>query len=292
MPKPSTVAAPAELLAYLFDIWPDLKKRQIRTWLKFQAVTVNGRPVTQFNHQLNPGDVVAIRSDRFAQPKSVVGAGIKVFFEDAHIFVIDKPDGLLSIASDAEPERTAYFQLTEYLRQNNPQKKDRVWIVHRLDRQTSGLMVFAKSPIAKSKLQQSWDDVDKLYEAVVEGHLPKDEGTFESDLDESNPFRVFSTRASPQTRHAVTLYRVIARTKTHSLVALKLLTGRRHQIRVHLADAGCPIVGDKKYHANSDPANRLGLHASGLRFSHPETGEKLDFKSPLPKILSRIIRGQ
>ena len=289
MPKPSTVSAPAELLAYLFANWPQEKKKQIRTWLKFQAVTVNGRPVSQFDHPLKKGDVVAIRTDRFAVPKTKLGAGMKVYFEDAHIIVIDKPEGLLSIASEAEPEKTAYFQLTEYLRHGNARSKERVWIVHRLDRETSGLMVFAKTPRAKEMLQGGWDRVEKNYEAVVEGRLPQDAGTFESDLDETNPFKVFSTHASENTRHAVTHYRVLAKSMWRSLVALTLKTGRRHQIRVHLADAGCPIVGDEKYHAKSDPAKRLGLHACGLRFPHPETGAEMKFESPLPKDLARLV---
>jgi 23S rRNA pseudouridine1911/1915/1917 synthase len=289
MPKPSHVEAPAELLAHLFTFWPEVKKKQIRTWLKFQAVTVNGRPVTQFNHPLKRGDVVAIRSDRFAVPKTVLGAGMKVYFEDAHIIVIDKPGGLLSIASEAEPEKTAYFQLTEYLRHGNPRAKERVWIVHRLDRETSGLMVFAKTPQAKETLQSGWDKAEKRYEAVVEGHLPKEQGTFESDLDETNPFKVFSAPRSERTRHAMTHYRVLARTTWRSLVELTLETGRRHQIRVHLADAGCPIIGDTKYGAKSDPAKRLGLHACLLKFPHPETGEELRFESPLPKNLARLF---
>ena len=289
MPKPSTVGAPAELLAYLFATWPEVKKKQIRTWLKFQAVTINGRPVTQFNHPLKRGDVVAIRTDRFAVPKTVLGAGMKVYFEDAHIIVIEKPEGLLSIASEAEPEKTAYFQLTEYLRQGNPRAKERVWIVHRLDRETSGLMVFAKTPQAKETLQTGWDKAEKRYEAVVEGRLPADEGSFESDLNETNPFKVFSAPRSALTRHAVTHYRVLARSTWRTLVELTLETGRRHQIRVHLANAGCPIVGDRKYGAKSDPAKRLGLHACVLKFPHPETGRELRFESPLPKDLSRLV---
>lgn len=289
MPKPSTVQQPAELLAYLFAIWPEEKKKQIRNWLKFQAVTVNGRPITQFNHPLQPGDVVAIRSDRFAVPKTVLTSGIKVFFEDAHLIVIDKPADLLSIASEAEQEKTAYFQLNEYLRQGRGHARDRVWIVHRLDRETSGLMVFAKTPEAKEALQTGWDQAEKVYEAVVEGRLRDDAGTFESDLDETNPFKVRSAPASALTRHAVTHFKVLKRREWRTLVQLTLETGRRHQIRVHLADAGCPIVGDKKYGAKSDPAERLGLHACSLRFPHPETGKEMHFNSPLPKELAKLV---
>lgn len=289
MPKPRTVDQPAELLAYLFATWPEVKRKQVRTWLKFQAVTVNGRAITQFDHPLQPGDVVAIRADRFAIPKTMLAAGLKVYFEDAAILVIDKPENLLSMASEAEPEKTAYFQLTDYVRRGNPLARDRVWIVHRLDRETSGLMVFAKTERAKETLQANWEQAEKRYEAVVEGRLRSDRGVFESDLDETNPFKVFSAPPSAVTRHAVTHYKVLARREWRTLVELTLETGRRHQIRVHLADAGCPIIGDKKYGAKSDPAKRLGLHACALRFPHPETDAEMRFDSPMPRELSRLV---
>ena len=284
-----TVEKPAELLPFLFASWPEEKRKQVRTWLKFQAVTVNGRPVSQFNHPLHPGDVVAIRSDRFAVPKTVLPSGIKVCFEDAAIIVIDKPENLLSIATEAEQEKTAYFQLNEYLRRGNDQARDRVWIVHRLDRETSGLMVFAKTEQAKRVLQTGWDKAVKRYEAVVEGRLPEDAGIFASDLDETNPLRVYSASPGERTRHAVTHYRVLARREWRTLVELTLETGRRHQLRVQLADAGCPIIGDKKYGAKSDPVKRLGLHACALRFPHPETQREMSFESPMPKELLRLV---
>lgn len=289
MPKPSTVQAPAQLLAYLFATWPNEKKKQIRTWLKFQSVMVNDRPITQFDHPLYPGDVVSIRTDRFAAPRSVLACGITVHYEDADIIVINKPDNLLSIASEAEQEKTAYFQLTDYLRQGQQKAKERVWIVHRLDRETSGLMVFAKTAQAKETLQAGWDKAEKRYEAVVEGRLPEDSGTMESDLNETNPFKVFSSPPTEFTRHAITHYRVLARKPTRTLVELTLETGRRHQIRVQLADLGHPIVGDEKYKAKTDPAKRLGLHSSSLRFPHPETGKEMSFTSPLPKKLAGLV---
>jgi 23S rRNA pseudouridine1911/1915/1917 synthase len=292
MSRTRTVQEPATLLPFLFANWPDEKKKQVRTWLKFQAVTVNDRAISQFDHPLKRGDVVAIRTDRFAAPRTTLRSGIKILFEDATLMVIEKPEGLLSIASEAEPEKTAYFQLTDYLREGRQQAKERVWIVHRLDRETSGLMVFAKTPQAKEALQTGWDQVEKKYEAVVEGRLAKPTGKFESDLDESNPFKVFSTRPSDTTRHAVTHYRVLAEKNGRSLVELTLETGRRHQIRVQLADAGCPIIGDKKYAAKTDPARRLGLHSCHMRFTHPETGKELAFSSPLPKDLTRFFGAQ
>ncbi len=290
MPAPLTVDAPAELLAYLFDRWPELKKKQIRTWLKFQAITVNDRPVSQFDHPLVPGDVVAVRTDRFAVPKTVLSLGIKVLFEDATLIVIDKPENLLSVASVAEDEKTAYFQLTDYVRQGRDRARERIWIVHRLDRETSGLMVFAKTPEAKATLQGNWEQVTKRYEAVVEGSLAAAEGVLESDLDERSPFKVYSAPASAETRHAITRYRVLARARRRTLVGLELETGRRHQIRVQLADVGCPVVGDEKYGAATNPVHRLGLHATGLRFTHPETGREMSFEAPLPKELARLMR--
>ena len=289
MPKPFLASQPGPLLEQMFKAWPEEKKKQIRTWLKFQAVTVNGRPVSQFNHPVAIGDSVAIRSDRFAAPKTSLPSGIKIFYEDAHLLVISKPENLLSIASEAEPEKTAYFQLTEYVRQAHPRSKERVWIVHRLDRQTSGLMVFAKTPETKEILQSRWDQFEKKYEAVVEGRPPQDAGTLESDLDESNPFKVFIRHASALTRHAVTHYRVLKHNRHRSLVELTLETGRRHQIRVQLSSLGCPIIGDEKYGAKSDPAGRLGLHSSFLRLIHPVTSQELRFTSPLPKPLAKLV---
>ena len=287
--RPFTVTQPGPLLASLFTAWPDEKKKQIRTWLKFQAITVNTRPVSQFDHPLKPGDTVAVRTDRFAAPKTRLPSGLKIYFEDAHLLVVEKPEGLLSISSPAEPEKTAYFQLTEYLRHKHPHSRERVWIVHRLDRETSGLMVFAKTAPAKEVLQSNWDTFEKCYEAVVEGRLPAQAGILKSDLDESNPHHVAVRPKSARTRHAITRYRVLKSTAQRSLVELTLETGRRHQIRVQLAHAGCPVVGDEKYGAKCDPAGRLGLHACFIRFRHPVTGVEMRFTSPLPKPLARLV---
>ena len=281
-----TVTVPGELLAFLFSAWPETKKSKIRNWLKHQSVLVNGEPVTQFNHPLNPGDVVGIRLVKYAAPRTPLSAGIKAWFEDAHLIVIDKPPDLLSIASNAEDEKTAYFLLTDYLRGNRPKGRERVWIVHRLDKETSGLMVFAKTPEAKEFLQSHWDRVEKHYEAIVEGRLRAKEGVLECDLDERNRFKVFVTPPSEHTRHAITHYKVLGENQRGSLVQLRLETGRRHQIRVQLAAEGCPIIGDKKYEAKSDPAGRLGLHATFLKFAHPVTGAEMRFSSPLPKALA------
>lgn len=290
-----TVQQTEELLPYLFSAWPDTKKKQVREWLKHGAVLVNNRVITQFNHPLERGDQVTIRSNRHTLPDTVVSGGIKIRFEDETLLVVEKPSGLLSIASEAEREKTAYFLLTEHLRAKNPKGGERVWIVHRLDRETSGLMVFAKTPAAKTILQQGWDQFEKRYLAVVEGVPPKNAGTFDSHLDESDPFKVFSAPHSDTTRRAITHYKVMKRGKERSLVELKLETGRRHQIRVHLADAGCPIVGDEKYNSKSAragksaPSVRLALHSCFLKFAHPVTKKEMQFESALPKELGRLV---
>lgn len=289
MPASHTVEQPAELLAFLFASHPEAKKTKVRQWLKHGLVQVNAQSVTRFNHPLKAGDQIEIRAKDEVRAESRLPQGLKIRFEDASLIVIEKPENLLSIASDSERDKTAFSFLTNYVRRGNPHSPERVWIVHRLDRETSGLMVFAKTEAAKRTLQKDWYETEKHYLAVVEGELPTDQGTFSSHLDETGPFKVYSVAASERTRHAVTHYRVIKRTETRALLELKLETGRRNQIRVHLADANCPVVGDQKYDARTNPAGRLGLHASCLQFIHPLTGEVLKFESPLPRKLARLL---
>lgn len=290
MPAPQTVEQPAELLAFLFASHADLKKAKVRQWLKHASVQVNGRTITQFNHPLQAGDVVTIRDKSEVLSTSVLPFGMDILFEDASLIVIDKPAGLLSMASETERERTAYAHLTTYVRQGKPRSPERVFIVHRLDRETSGLMVFARSEEAKAALQAEWSEADKRYLAVVEGNIKSDAGVISSHLDESQPYLVYSVRQpNDHTRPAVTNYRVLKRGAEYSLLELNLKTGRRNQIRVHLADEKCPVVGDAKYGARTNPVRRLALHASLLQFPHPLSGELLRFESPLPVELAGLV---
>ena len=284
-----TVSKPSPLLPFLFEAWSDSSKKTVRCWLKVGSVAVNDRVITQFDHALKPGDTVTIRPKGMAAPETKVAGGIRIRHEDADIIVIDKPAGLLSIASASEDAKTAYAFLTNHVRRGNPRGRERVWIVHRLDRETSGLMLFAKTETAKAVLQMGWEAVEKKYLAVVEGAPPSDSGTFESWLDESNPLKVYAGANGPDARHATTHYRVAKKGKLTTLVELTLETGRRHQIRVQLAEAGCPIVGDKKYGAQTNPIKRIALHAISLRFSHPATRKELRFDSPLPGDLGRLV---
>jgi 23S rRNA pseudouridine1911/1915/1917 synthase len=289
MSKGRIVASPSELLAYLFEAWPETKKKQVRTWLKLGSVAVNGKVITQFDHRLKPGDEVLIRPKGWAAPETKVAGGVRIRFEDADILVIDKPSGLLSIASPSEEEKTVYAFLTGHVRKGNPRGRERVWIVHRLDRETSGLMVFAKNEAAKTALQTNWETAEKKYWAVVEGAPAGDSGMLDCHLDESNPLKVYIAKEGVDTRHALTHYRVTKKGEKTTLLELTLETGRRHQIRVQLAGAGCPIVGDKKYGALTDPIRRIALHASSLKFPHPTTKKDMRFDSPLPGDLGRLV---
>jgi 23S rRNA pseudouridine1911/1915/1917 synthase len=289
MPPPRIVSEPAELLAHLFAAWPETSRKQIRTWLKLGSVAVNGRVITQFNHPLQTGDTVAIRPKGLAAPETDLAAGVRIRHEDEALIVIEKPAGLLSIATPAEPDKTVYAILTDHVRRGNRRGRERVWIVHRLDRETSGLMVFARSEAVQEKLQRNWDAVEKRYFAVVEGAPAQEKGTLDSHLDESDAFKVRAVKESPRTRRALTHFRVAKKGAATTLLELTLETGRRHQIRVQLAEAGCPIVGDGRYGAKTDPIRRLALHANKLKFPHPVSGEEMRFESPLPGDLGRLV---
>jgi 23S rRNA pseudouridine1911/1915/1917 synthase len=279
----------AELLPFLFEKLPEVKRTKVRQWLKFDGVRVNGRVIHRGDHALIAGDEIVLDPQSRPDPGPRLPSGMKILHEDTAIIVIEKPNNLLSIATKAEQEATAYAKLTEQVRHRDRGKGARIWIVHRLDRETSGLMVFARTEEAKRQLQSQWNEAEKRYLAVVDGTLPEASGTLRSHLDETNPYRVRSARPSEETREAVTHYRVVNQAGNRSLVELTLETGRRHQIRVQLAEIRCPVVGDPKYHPSGVEDQRLALHAASLKFRHPTSGEMMQFESPLPADLERLL---
>jgi 23S rRNA pseudouridine1911/1915/1917 synthase len=289
MPISYSVEHPAELLAFLLASRSGTKKAKVRQWLKHGAVLVNGQPITQFNHPLRPGDRVSISTGGESRALGLLPRGLQIVCEDASLIVIEKPANLLSVGSDTEREKTAHAFLMSYVKAGQPQSRNRVWIVHRLDRETSGLMVFAKTETAKRELQANWKLADKRYLAVVEGCPPAAAGVLRTHLDESRVFKVHAAAPSLRSRLAITHYQVIKQTAACTLIELKLETGRRNQIRVQLAEAGCPIIGDEKYGAMTNPAGRLGLHASSLQFPHPISGTLCQFESALPEQLARLV---
>lgn len=223
--------------------------------------------------------------------------GIVILHEDRDILVIDKPAGLLTMGTDSDKERTAYFVLMDYVRKGQVKSRNRIFIVHRLDRETSGVLVFTKSENAQQRLQEDWDAVEKKYLAVVRGRMEKPAETVTSYLAENSVHIVYSTPDSVRGKLARTAWRVLKETKDYSLLEIDLLTGRKHQIRVHLAEAGHPIVGDKKYgvkpgEKHPEGRGRLALHARLITFNHPFSGERLSFLAKTPAAISALVSGE
>ena len=216
-------------------------------------------------------------------------AGLTIFYEDGDILVVDKPAGLLTISTDREKSRTAYFILTDYVRKGVAKSRNRIFIVHRLDRETSGILVFAKNPEAKFRLQSQWQDTKKRYLAVVHGRCEKRAGTITTYLAENQAHGVYTTRDARKGKLAHTAYKVLKQTKDFSLLEIDLLTGRKHQIRVHLAGIGHPVVGDPRYGQERKSHNRLALHAQSISFKHPFTGEPLTFDTKVPAYFTAIM---
>jgi 23S rRNA pseudouridine1911/1915/1917 synthase len=277
--------------AALFDYLMSLgfNRTRVKQFLKYQAVAVNNKTIVTHDHHLHPGDSISLSFEKKTVSYTAPKFGIQILYEDDAVLVIDKPAGLLTIGTERERTKTAYFQLNEFLRERNPDKKERIFIVHRLDRDTSGLIVFAKSEAVKRRLQENWNDVEKQYLAVVEG-VPKDnEGTISGYLNETSTLRVYEDKASKKAKYAVTKYKVLKSSRENSLIEIDLETGRKHQIRVHLSGIGHPVAGDKKYGAESDPLKRLALHASRLSLMHPLTKKRMDFESKPPRAFEPLI---
>lgn len=278
----------AELLELLRKLCPTASRSEIKSWLQHRQIVVNDKVTTQFNHALKAGDKITILRGR--QPEPFKHPKLRLIFEDEFILVIDKKNGLLTIATDREKEETAYRILSNHVKEQAPSNK--LFIVHRIDRDTSGLLLFAKSKTIQQKLQENWNEtvIDRTYIAVVEGRVEQDSGTLESWLRESTAFKVHSSQNRDQGQHSITHYKVIERAYRFTLLKLQLETGRKNQIRVHMQDMGHPIVGDKKYGSKQSPIGRMCLHAQTLQFIHPVSGEKLEFSTPIPKDFQQLIR--
>lgn len=278
--------------------YPGASRRQLRRWLEASRVRVNGVVVRRGDAPVGADDRVELG----APAPRPFPAPLRLVHEDADLLVVDKPAGLLTIATDRERERTAYAMLTSYVARaplaqaphavrrprGTGEGRGRVFIVHRLDRETSGLIVFAKSHDAKRKLQAQFEarTAERVYHAVVEGVVKEPEGTLTSRLTEDRSLRVRPARGRAG-REAVTRYRVLERRRVTTLLELALVTGRRGQIRAQLAAAGHPIVGDTAYGSRLDPRRRVCLHAFRLAFVHPRGG-RVSFESPTPRAFARV----
>ena len=286
--KPLKIKTPSNLVDYLLGL--GYTKTKVKQLLKHRAIAVNGRTAMRPDQRLSPNDVVVLDARPKPGAEILEEALIGVIYEDDAVIVVNKPPGLLTIATEKEKKETAYYLLNAYFKARVPSRPDRVFIVHRLDRETSGLIVFAKDEAAKLRMQKDWNGAEKRYYAVVEG-VPKDrEGKIESYLGETAALKVYSAPGGQESQRAITRYRVVKAGDGHALLDVLLETGKKHQIRVHLADLGCPVLGDKKYGAKTNPIRRIALHAYHLSFTHPVTGKRMLFTTPLPKAFETLFR--
>ncbi len=208
--------------------------------------------------------------------------GLEILYEDESLIVVDKPAGLLSVATPTNKTQTAYCFLTDYVRKGYSKSRNRLFIVHRIDQWTSGVLVFAKSEEIKLRLQAHWKETEKKYLAVVHGRLHQKEGIITSYLAENKAFVVYSTNDPAKGKLSRTAYKVLKETPLFSLLEITLLTGRKNQIRVHFADKGHPVVGDRKYGKAADKFKRLALHSKSISFRHPVTGRQLTLQAKPP----------
>ena len=282
------VASKCELLPFLLGPPIGLSRKQAKDLLKFQAVTVRGRTRVRHDTALAPGDIVEISTRRQVDARSLERGGPRIVHIDDAIVVIDKPAGLLSMGSEREKQKTAHRMLNEHFKSVSKSPRQQIFIVHRLDRETSGLMVFARSESIQAALQRNWKDVTKRYFAIVEGTPARASGTLRDHLVETKSFKVH--RVARGGELAITHYRVLKTYGGRSLLELTLETGRKHQIRVQLAAIGHPILGDRNYGAANDGVRRLALHSCELKFRHPLSGTAMEFHSALPDALKKLFQ--
>jgi tRNA pseudouridine32 synthase/23S rRNA pseudouridine746 synthase/23S rRNA pseudouridine1911/1915/1917 synthase len=215
--------------------------------------------------------------------------GLPILYEDRELLVVVKPAGLLTIGTERDKSRTAHFLLNDYVRKGDPKSRNRVYVVHRLDQETSGVLLFAKSEPAKRFLQEHWEQTDKRYLAIVHGRPTPGEGTISTFLAENAAQRVYSTPDPARGKLSRTAYKVLQEARGLSLVEIHLLTGRKHQIRVHFAEMGHAVVGDRKYGRGDLVAKRLALHARSIAFLHPVGGRPMFFDTGMPEEFARLL---
>lgn len=268
------------LIEFLKKIFSNLSKNSVKSLLHNEKVFVNGNMTTKYNYELNVGDIVEIREK--------VAKNIDIIYEDKDIIVINKPSGLLTVATEKEKNKTAYHLVMEYLKKKN--KNNRIFIIHRLDKDTSGIIMFAKNERAKHLYQDNWNDIVKkrCYYAVIDGKMENKEGTIKSYLKE-NGNMVYSVK-DRSGKLAITEYKVLKERKNISILDINLKTGRKNQIRVHMKENKTPILGDLKYGEKSKLINRLALHAYKLELVNPVTKKLLTFEVNMPNEFKMLFK--
>ena len=274
------------LLEALAALYPDSSKTTLRQMLQAGRVRVNGEIEKNAKRELEPDDNLEVTSKSMqrALPRE-----LSILFEDEHVIVVLKANGLLTVPTERERDTTAQAYLNTYL--GSIDREDRIHVVHRLDRETSGVLVFAKHFAARETLKEQFaaHSVDRIYIAIVEGEMTPPEGTFRSHLREMKDLKMVSVKPHPESKYAVTHYRTIESKNGYSMLEVTLETGRKNQIRAHLSEAGHPVIGDRMYGSTVNPIGRLGLHAKLLGFDHPATGKHLVFTAPVPKAFRALF---
>ena len=283
------VAEPAQLIAFIMEKMHGMSRNRAKALISNRVVLVNNAITTHPLAELKPGDVVQL--DRSKHKKSFHCKELDIVFEDPYLFIIDKHPGLLSMSNNSR-QQTVQTVLNRYLEKGGGRNTSH--LVHRLDRDTSGLMVYAKDVQTQQSLINSWQQLvtDRRYLALVKGEFEQPRGRVQSWLTEDKKFITHSSPVDNGGKYAVTHYNVLASSNGYSLVECELETGRKNQIRVHMADLGHPVVGDRKYGSDEDPMRRLGLHAYMLCFTHPVTGKHLRFETPVPFCFEKLLNGE
>lgn len=274
-----TVTAPMGLLDYVMKCLDGISRNKAKSILTKGGVTVDGRTQTHHEFQVVPGNVVTI--SRHPQPMAERTPHFDIVYEDPYLVVVDKAPGVLSMGVGAGSLNMKSLLDRHFI---DTRQRCTAHVVHRLDCRTSGLMVYAKSVDVQQAFTRDWRGTvtDRRYVAVVDGVMEQDEGRIESWLKDTLNMKVISSPTNNGGKHAVTTWRVLERAQEHTLIELKLYTGRKNQIRVHMAGIGHPVTGDGKYGRQTRPGSRHCLHAIRLAFTHPVTGEPLFFETPIP----------
>ncbi len=285
-----TVGEPAELMTFLLKALSGISRTRVKTLLTNRVVMVDNVITTQYNSRLNPGMTVTVCRNR--QSHEFRNPMLKIVYEDNYLIVVEKKEGLLSVATDHVKERTAQHILQEYVRLQN--RRNRIYVVHRLDRETSGLMMYAKDEQTQNHLRDNWHDIvsDRRYVAVVEGDMEEDAGTIRSFLTDRKLYVASKDYDDGEGKLSITHFRTIKRANGLSLLELNLETGRKNQIRVHLSEKRHPIVGDERYGSETNPIGRLALHAFKLCFTHPVTHQPMEFETPYPALFKKLMLKQ
>lgn len=270
------------LLEFLLNSELKYSRSKIKSLLKFECISIDNEVTTQFDDPIYVNQTITI-----IEHNNQKDTTLPILYEDSDILVIDKPYGLLTVATGKNEDITAYRLASAYVKTQNT--KNKIFVVHRLDKDTSGVLLFAKSERAKENYQSKWNELvsDRTYVAIVEGQPTRKSGTIKSFLQQNKTNHMYSTSSGQE---AITKYEVIKETENNSILKVNIETGRKNQIRVHMSDMGNPIIGDKKYNAKTSPLKRLGLHAYRLIVMNPKTKKNMTFISPLPPKFRKISK--